>query len=299
VDQTPLRRRSLSLPGKAFLLGEYAAIDGRLCIVAAVSPRFELRAQAGAKLEGFHPLSPVARLLASAPLEGYVFHDPLEGRGGFGASTAQFALCARAMDPRASTEAIWRKYRELEKDQALPPSGADLVAQLEGGITAFSFRKEFRARALKKSETWGDVLLFSATDQPGRKLPTHTHLQELAGRGFPREYDGFLDYLEPYVVEGAQALERGDSVRLGECMKLFATMLSKKGLESEAARADRLALASLPGVHGVKGTGALLHDGVVAVVERAHQLAVIAAAEARGLRLVRQGLDFEPGLREG
>lgn len=298
MDTAPLRR-SLNLPGKAFLLGEYAAIDGRLCIVAAVSPRFELRVEPRATFDGFHPLSPVARLLATSPLQGYVFHDPLGGRGGFGASTAQFALCARAANPAASTEAIWRKYRDLEKNQALPPSGADLVAQLEGGVIAFSFRKEFRACALQKSETWGDVLLFSATNQPGRKLPTHTHLQELAGRGFPREFDGFLDYLEPYVVEGAQALEKGDSARLGECMKLFATMLSKQGLESDAARADRLALAGLPGVHGVKGTGALLHDGVVAVVERAHHADVIRAAEARGLRLVRQGLDFEPGLREG
>ncbi len=293
----PLRRSSFNLPGKAFLLGEYAAIDGRMCLVAAVPPRFELRVGGG--LEAFHPESPVARFLAASPLEGYSFHDPLQGRGGFGASTAQFALCARALHPDWSTQQIWARYREIESAQPLPPSGADLVAQCEGGIVGFSFRQEFRVRTFTPNATWKDILLFSATDQPGRKLPTHTHLAELAARGFPREFEGFLEYLEPYVVEGAKALEQGDSARLGECMKLFATMLSKQGLESEAARADRLALSFLPGVHGVKGTGAMLHDGIVAVVAQESQTEFIRAAETRGLRLVRQGLDFEPGLREG
>src|SRR5207237_74228 len=93
--------------------------------------------------------SPGGRLLEWARAEGVApieieFEDPHEGAGGFGASSAQFALLYRALAERAGLEpsapAAWRRYRQLTAvgaGEGLAPSGADLVAQWLGGICDF------------------------------------------------------------------------------------------------------------------------------------------------------------------
>src|SRR4051794_4338735 len=91
-----------SVPGKTFLAGEYLALSGGPSLVFASEPRFELSVTSGAgKAEGIHADSPAGLFIKKN--QDYfknfdlVFHDPYQGKGGFGASTAQF-LGAYAMN---------------------------------------------------------------------------------------------------------------------------------------------------------------------------------------------------------
>src|SRR2546428_4699048 len=110
------------IAGKVFVLGEYAVLGGLPALVAAVTPRFSgsLSEQANGE-GGYHPESPVGRFLRRA-LEHqgvrYHFHfeDPYRN-GGFGASTAQFAIAYAAGAGRLGLSrdwlSVWRLYRGL------------------------------------------------------------------------------------------------------------------------------------------------------------------------------------------
>ncbi|MCC7440036.1 MAG: hypothetical protein IT285_00295 [Bdellovibrionales bacterium] len=97
----------LSCPAKLFLTGEYAALWGGPALVAAVPARgfgLELAPVSGSRhVHAFAPGSPAARLIERAGTlsEGraleFRFRDPWAGRGGWGASTAQFLLARAAL----------------------------------------------------------------------------------------------------------------------------------------------------------------------------------------------------------
>lgn len=288
-----------SVPGKVFILGEYAVLSGSPALLATLGPRF--RVKSGGRSE-FHPMSPAGRLLAHTRGRGIAdpelqFEDPFQGEGGFGASTAQFAL----LYARLAREAGWelsalgarRVYRELMAHEPLPPSGADLVAQWSGGVVCFDPN---RGTVLPHFRTidWRQLLVFSAAGQAGRKVPTHEHLAVLARN--PVHVSGVSNLLDRVLDRGLRAVTDADAAGLGRAMNEYAAELSHAGLELEAARADREALAVIPGVLGVKGTGALLADAVTVLLEpaSASRSRVIEAAQARGLRLVADGLGSEP-----
>jgi mevalonate kinase len=165
------------VPGKVFLLGEYAVLSGHPALVAAIPPRF----RAGAVPVEYLPSSPAGRLLLAAGQErGLSTEDPHRGRGGFGASTAEFALVYRelasTMGWALSGEAVWRKYRELHAALPLLPSGADLFTQWSGGVVRFDPARVSESESLRPSSPVR-LVVWSATGQPGRKVATHAHLR--------------------------------------------------------------------------------------------------------------------------
>jgi hypothetical protein len=312
--------RVASVAGKVFLLGEYAALTGSPALLAAVGPRFVLRARSsgrGAHLgppgpassaaSAFHPASPAGRLIERARERlgagfgfSFWFEDPYRGEGGFGASTAQFALVYGALAEEAgwelSAHAARKLYRELMAGEKLPPSGADLIAQWSGGVVRFDPSRaggdgiESRAAGLD----WGALLVFSAAALPGRKVPTHEHLARLADSPLRPDRVATLAAL---VDRADRAILSGDGASFGAGLTEYARALSDAGLELAAARADREALASVPGVLGVKGAGALLADAVVVwlapeatTLGGAERSRVIQAARERGLKLIADGL---------
>ena len=91
-----------SIPSKAFVLGEYAVLKGAPALVATIAPRFELVRQNAVDTSGggkpfadFSPEAPVRQFITASRrfilLEAR-FVDPHKGSGGFGGSTAEFAL---------------------------------------------------------------------------------------------------------------------------------------------------------------------------------------------------------------
>ncbi len=290
-----------SIPGKVFLLGEYAVLMGLPCVAVALGPRFQVRRVAGGSLGEIHPESPAGKLLSwsGKNVSDLTFEDPLQGAGGFGASTAQFALIYQTIGASAGWDlswiAAWKLYRELTRKESelKSPSGADLVSQWRGGVTWFH-PAALVAEDLYACADFSGLMIFSATGQAGRKVATHTHLDSLNAKDWQR-------VLEPVTKAGVQAIRAGNLQGLGQAMGDYAQALHRLGLEIPSTTADRQALGSLPGVLGVKGAGALQADAVLVLMDPAAgesaRQQVRERAASRGLRLACDGLSKAEGLQ--
>lgn len=299
--------RSATIPGKVFLLGEYAVLGGLPALVATVGPRFRMSAvESDEEKQSFHPRSPIARLTDWAKktesLElGFRFEDPWREAGGFGASTAQFALAyrfyAETLGWDDSWEKAWKLYRELcSGGPTLGPSGADLATQWSGGVQLFEPACEERSapRCRRADLVGSSLLIFSAAAQPGRKVPTHEHLADLSDSA---TFASLLKKLEPRVKSGIAAATSGDVAKFGAELSAYADTLASCGLEIRATREDREAISDLPGVLGAKGTGALQADALVVLMSPGHgPEGVIELAQKRGLVLAANGLRWEEGV---
>jgi hypothetical protein len=285
----------ISVPGKVFLLGEYAVLTGAPAWVSAVPPRFEFRA--GEEKTAFHPESPAGRFLAAngAPEIRGSFVDPWEGRGGFGGSTAEFACAAYRAGIRSPIDA-WRAYRALSSgdSELRRPSGADLVAQWSGGSVEWNPREE-RITDLTETLRGFPILIFSATHLPNRKTVTHSHLESLGDSGIS------FDSLIPSLDRAREGARRGNWTEVGRAFSAYADSLGHLNLESAVVRNERLALSRRAGVTGAKGCGSLQTDAMLVVVESLDapetDAVIEFAAEECRLQLLARGLPSEDGLR--
>ena len=274
----------LSVPSKSFFLGEYLALVGGPALLAATLPRFELRLRPGSGVfRGVDPASPAGRLIAAnigafgcLDLE---FFDPHAGAGGWGASAAQFLMCYAALEriganrahqraPRIDIGRLLSAYVGLAWDgHGYPPSGADIVAQLEGTIVEFA-----KADGVTRTHVWpfDDLEFFFLPT--GNKVATHEHLRDL----------GRLDStaFSAHAHSACAALSSRDSRRFVEAMCGYADELERQALVHPDTLALLQRLDALPGVLACKGCGALGADVVVAIV-RSDSAQSIASAIAR------------------
>jgi len=265
----------LSVPGKSFLAGEYLAMKEGPCLLFASKPRFELRANKGhGKTEGIHPSSPAGKLIAAQSefFKNYDlnFIDPHEGRGGWGASTAQFLT--------AFVLCEWRESCELETLKALSisrllesywqyawdgtgfrPSGADLVAQYKGSLTYFEKRA-----GMVSVYGWPFHDIDFALIPTGKKLATHEHLKTLG------------DFDETKIAEAVatirQGLQSGRSQDFVAGVRANGEALEELNFVAPHTQVMLTSLRKTPGVLAAKGCGALGADVVFVVFEKSHEM---------------------------
>ena len=260
-----------SVPGKAFLAGEYLALDGGLTLLAMTEPRFELRVSSGSGQRiGIPEGSPAARFVDRHPSFfknlNLQFSDPHQGAGGWGASTAQylsvFALQAwkQAANDEASaeldTKELLDQYRlDAWSGQGRPPSGADLIGQMKGGFTFFEKRAGMISQQPWPFESHEGFLL-----KTGVKVQTHEHLRELLDPDFSA--------LGPLMDQVKSGWLRADGEQFGEAITAYGKAL---------ARQKKVALSTLDilhdlfwmnGVKGAKGCGAMGADLIFVLLER-------------------------------
>lgn len=299
-----------SISGKVFILGEYAALMGLPSLIAAVPPRFKLSVgeeNSEIKSTEFHAGSPVFRLQQWAkqlklPSLKMKFDDPIQGAGGFGASTAQFAMAYLAYSQSFNEDqrqwlSVWKLYRELMSSDPVIPSGADLVSQWQGGVVYFD-PQAMNCFDLWQLFDWSNLLVFSSTGQIGRKVPTHEHLKSLKDSGITHSDHPLAHELEQVLTRGVSAVRENQVSQLGEAMNEYAEVLYRSNLELPATTEDRKFLKGLPGVCGVKGAGALQADAVLVLLESSlvDRERVISAAKSRGLTLFADGLTYQAGV---
>ena len=298
--------KQLSVPSKAFLVGEYSVLEGAPGIVATFAPRFTLGSGVASDKEEtlplFHPESPAGRFLYDNPWEGiWEFNDPHEGAGGFGGSTAEFLLAyaiaeiKRERPPDAnSVWDAWSRYKKLNPTA----SGVDLVAQWLGGTVLVDTVKK-SAQKMAIGEIGKSILFFSASHQPDRKVKTHEHLKKKA------VYSTAVSRILRELVMGAwDALSYDQASQLGLAMNEYGDTLRSAGLEISETTEDRRAIAKLAGVLGVKGTGAMQADGLVVLLDPSvvgehlpHKDDIIRFAKKRNLVLISSDISSpEPGI---
>ncbi len=298
---------SLTIPGKVFLIGEYAVLAGLPAWITAVAPRFSYAPENGKGIP-LSPESPAGKLIGSlAPnipagkWEGN-FIDPWRGLGGFGRSTAEFACVAYAAGMRDPID-VWNKYRDLTAGDAasFPPSGADLVAQWSGGTIEWDPEAK-RITDLTAAVSRLPLLVFSATHLENRKTLTHVHLETLS---VARDRESFVaelrKVLSPSLQRAGAGLREGNAFEIGKAFSDFASALSSLGLEAGIVKPEREALTRIPGVLGAKGCGALGTDAMLVMVDSLENHrrvdAIIEYAEREfGLKLLARGLVPERGI---
>lgn len=257
----------LSVPGKTFLAGEYLAMDGGLALLGMTEPRFELRTRLGTGvLNGISAQSPAGKFYSREKefFKNYdlEFVDPHEGRGGWGASTAQylmlFALKNGSVDEMMDVDLkeLLENYRQDAWDgTGRAPSGADLVGQLKGSLTFFE-----RNAGMTSQSAWPFEHLEPYLLKTGVKLPTHEHLKILA--------DADFSVLASPMSLIREAWKNRDDEAFVEGVKSFGRELARKGLVAETTLDVLHDLAWMSGVKAAKGCGAMGADVVFILIEK-------------------------------
>lgn len=307
------------VPGKTFLVGEYLALAGGPSIVANTAPFFEFSwfteaapevsagSSAGSSMDAsssgrltirhpFHADSPAGRWLerAKSNLDNHPFsheiqfRDPFKGKGGMGASTAEFAgawifrkwlenpadwkingsIVASLEDHRQTVAPKWKserfgsqRFRDLLDDYrqtTLVGSGADLVSQVAGGIAVWDGRIDEMRRYSWPFEDLAMTLVLT-----GKKLATHAHLAGLS----PLDNDVRAEMLS-WVEEAVQAFPLADADRFIASVRGIGKVLEENGRLADHSKSLLEQLADCSGVRAAKGCGAMGSDVLLILHDR-------------------------------
>ncbi|MES2803356.1 MAG: hypothetical protein V4654_12750 [Bdellovibrionota bacterium] len=268
---------NFTVPGKTFLVGEYAVLAGGSCLGLGSSPSFSLIPNANG--QSFHPESPAGLYLHKKSIENFA-HDFINpyGVGGFGASTAEF-IFSYYSNPLAVKKIpdIFHNYLGLFTDRKeQKPSGADLLTQLVGGISHIDLSTEVPS---VEKLTWAfsdlDFLIYST----GLKVKTHEHLAEL-DRSFCQ------DLVKP-SIDVIEAFKSNESQAFIDAMSEWSGKLQHMGLTAKpVAELKQHLLQQIRGIL-VKPCGALGADVIVILCSKErkkHVLEQIQLLNINGLK---------------
>jgi mevalonate kinase len=279
----------LSVGSKVFLLGEYQVLDRGSAFLTVLEPRFKLIVKAGSgQVEGIPGASPARKVLEiEKPFFqnwDLQFVDPHAGRGGFGASTAQFGLLQGFRESIDSFKSqaqlnfdlrkIHKKYLELAKLQTgLQPSGADLISQYQGGMVEVDLGAGKIQRHAWPFPQW--QILFFAT---GNKQATHEHLREL------KEVD--LSQLRALYGQAMDAFRERSALAFLQGVREYQQALLIHGWQSTETTKILNMINSVEGVEASKGCGAMGADVIAVIVNSAKVEELSLKISAMGLRYI-------------
>ncbi len=187
-----MRLITLTAPSKTFLVGEYIALSGGPTLILNTQPRFELTASISendlpSKQQGIRIHSPAGKFIKLFQQQflgnKLSFKDPHKGTGGFGASSAQFAmvlalehLIKNQRTIKIAIPSVLQFYAECSWSGNGPsPSGADVIAQMVGKI-AFYHNQQQQLEQL----SWPFENIDFCLIRTGQKIATHQHLATLS-----------------------------------------------------------------------------------------------------------------------
>lgn len=301
----------LEAPSKTFLVGEYAVLAGGSAIVLNTSPRFSLIAtkKSAAGLNG--EVADVRDIAQASPAGKWLEHrrplvkdwniefiDPHHGRGGFGASGAQFLMVhslttffqssvSRAVEGY-STKDLWNDFRTLSNGEG---SGADVLAQSVGGAAIVNMEHR-----MAEGKAWPFADLEFLIVRTQEKIPTHEHLREF-------NIESVKELIAPaeVCVKAFQAgLADGKSPevtqRFVESVNTYGIHLQKLGLQVPRTLELLKQIRTVDGVQAAKGCGALGADTILVLVTRSELGQVIEHLQVLGLEVVASADDLSEGL---
>jgi mevalonate kinase len=241
------------LPAKTFFLGEYAALFGASALILTTTPCFEMTVTQQTGLVNIHPDSPAARLWAKhgSSNNGLHWHDPYFGRGGLGASSAQYLGAYFASTPKEqqSSKDMLNKYFESAwQGTGMRPSGYDVLAQSSQECVYIHPNA-----AQIDSYTWPFADLAFILLHTGQKLATHQHLQKLT-------VSSQMTQLTTLVDSAQIAFESADSLRIIDAVNAYHACLLQMNLVAPHSLHQIDQLKSNDAVLAIKGCGAMGSD---------------------------------------
>lgn len=249
------------IPAKTFLLGEYVAVASGPAIVLTTSPCFELSFAEDDRVEGIHPESPAGQWWAHhrIPSQGLIWHDPYQGKGGLGASSAQFlsvylASC-RLLHVTPNHKALLDAYYQCAwRGEGLKPSGYDVLAQTQNRCVYIN-----RQTREMKTYEWAFKDISFLLLHSGQKLATHYHLQTMS---LPKA----IDELTTTVDLAQAAFEQRNSDALVKAVNTYQQQLTNLRLVAPHSLEHIQMFNSQPEVLAAKGCGALGADVLLLIV---------------------------------
>lgn len=279
---------SFSVPSKTFLLGEYSVLFGNPAILINTPPRFYL-AETGIPLKNISPESPAGKLYQDHvdffSKKEYCFVDPYAGRGGFGASTAQFVLLANLLGLHDPWQ-VWEKYREYTKQtDSVSPSGADIISQMVGGMVFFHANNK-----IIESLIWPFEDIEIALIHTGKKLATHEYLKDVS----PRTCCG-VQYSE-IVFSAYEAIKNKELNTFVKAINEYADALKEINCVAQHTEIFLEKIKNELTVLAAKGCGAMGADVILVCIEKHEKQALIEWVKKQQLDLIFCGNHFSQGI---
>lgn len=274
------------IPAKTFLLGEYAALAGESAIILTSKPCFSIEIIEEKKLINIHPDSPAGLFWQRFNLNhGLRFHDPYQGIGGLGASSAQFvgavqAYCKLSGQLLDDDFLLDNYYQVAWPGQGIKPSGYDVLAQTRQGCVYINRNQQ---QVVEYSWDFNDVSLLLV--HSGRKLATHHHLTGIS------ELSGTLT-LSNIVEKAKKAFADKSSSTLIDCINEYQHHLSQMNLSAPHTQALIKWIKKETSLLAIKGCGALGADIILMITENADFPRTIALLQQKGLNILANHQDI-------
>lgn len=288
---------SLTAPSKTFLSGEYACLEGAPALILNTQPRFELRASRPRDVQdegliGISKSSPAGvwlrerePLLLGWRLE---FVDPHAGRGGLGASSAQYLLA------HAFTTLLQRDFIRLDEDpkdllhdfrvvSGGHGSGADVLAQSAGLIARVDV-----GGAESSPEEWPYPEIGFMVLRTGQKLATHEHLRDLD-----------RSKLEPLMNLAKTCFDSFDAEPAANFLvqvNRYGKMLRQLGLQASHTVEMLERIEQEPWCLAAKGCGAMGADTMLVFFPQIDGQLARERVASLGLELVATDVDLSAGM---
>jgi mevalonate kinase len=284
--------------GKVILLGEHAVVYGVPAIAVGIdrgarASAVSVESGAGVSVlrvngwnvtvredEAEHDLARAFRALLRAvredvpslAVQAVEVEADLPPGGGLGCSAAMGVAIARALDPRASDEALQSRAMAWERVFHGNPSGVDAAVSARGGCLFFR-----KGEALEPVRARGALHL--CVGHCGVASSTRTMVDAVASLRArrPEIVAKTFEGVRALVSNARLAIEAGDRFALGRLMDLNQMLLS--GLYVSTPEIEQMcALARAAGALGAKLTGAGGGGSVVALVPTAAVADAVLAA---------------------
>jgi mevalonate kinase len=264
------------IPSKTFLMGEYVALSGGPALLLSHPPYFEIVVEEGNNQHPFHMKSPAGlhMLVNSRLFEGknIQFKDPYSGKGGFGASTAQYLGCYLFSYLQKNTvirdmylfalESM-KAYKSLFLGQKAVPSGYDVIAQTMSGFVFIDAQKK-QIELLNWPFNTIEVLVYKTSV----KQETHQHLESL------QLSDGIVSALSECVEKAVKGLRTVSSDLFFEGSRKFSQILTEQNLVAQNTQDEVAILEKQKGVVQARGCGALGADVIIVYRNKGVELPV-------------------------
>ncbi|MDR2781719.1 MAG: hypothetical protein LBB21_04695 [Holosporaceae bacterium] len=250
---------------KTFLVGEYSVLFGGGAIVLVTTPKFQLKIKNGeTQLIGIEKHSPAHCFYQTRNFDGLSieFCDPHNGSGGFGASSAQFAMLYRLhlqlIHKKFDIDSFLTEYRQLSNIKNIAPSGADCVAQYFDHSIYFDSKNNTIEKV-----NWNFPNLDFMILKTKCKIATHLHLRELA------EFN--IDELQRRTFAVGESFCNIDEAALIENVQCFFNLLVKNNLVVDDTIKIVDKLLKIDGIKAAKGCGALGADTILIIFEKKNE----------------------------
>lgn len=252
--------KSIKIPGKTFLFGEYIATKGGASLIFTSQPLFELKVElASCASSPFHPESPAGKFYQKYQTALEPFHfdfiNPYQ-LGGLGASTAEFLslyLFTQSLVglEKLTDKALIELYQSFNIKTGIKPSGADLIGQMHQGIHYFYPNKN-----IQKKHPWPFDDLSLILFHTNKKLATHEHLQTL-------KIKNNLSKLQNIADNAYQAFTEADSQAFIDEINHYSGELKALNLVANHSQAILSEYKKNPLILASKGCGALGADVIM------------------------------------